>query len=406
MLQKCHPSDKKTTTPAKTSSTTSDPTVRKKTSPKMVTPKRKVVTVEAFPLVNVKKPKTVDKASSKPNLIIIPTTTNDKEIKLSEPKKTVKRRPVPPRPLPKSVQPVRKELILKPTEKLGSRQEAAEFNTLWDEVKDYMRKETENIRQELMPSIKQQKDELIAMITAKDQEIEELTKRKKMLEDEREKQEFRVEVSRSAVNIYEELIGEEELLLTEQISEQLDNDKLDTNPTLDKKPTATIPSATITSGALMKETNGDDQDKKPKAARKIIVDVPDVKRQPCNQEPAKKESCSSSSLLNENSKDISEKRRLIRHKKIINECEKVITFEDDASVESGRSRRGYSGRFDRRLTKRSMRILPIYLQETSRGLRNINSRLERQEFVEEMMTDLTDDLIYHANKVYNDCKRY
>ena len=210
VLQKCHPSDKKTTTPAKTAATDSDPTVRKKTSPKMVTPKRKVVAVEVFPLGNSKKTKTNVKHSSNSNLIIINTATNPRDMKASEPKKVVKKRPVPPRPPPKSqqVQPVRKDLILKPSEKLESRQEAAEFEALWHEVKDYMRKETENIRQELMPSIQQQKEELLAMITAKDQETEELNKRKKMLEDEKEKQELKVEVARSAVDIYEELIGE------------------------------------------------------------------------------------------------------------------------------------------------------------------------------------------------------
>ena len=98
--------------------------------------------------------------------------------------------------------------IICSSEKLGSRQEAAELEALWHEVKDYMRKESENIRQELMPSIQQQKEELLAMITAKDQETEELNKRKKMLEDEKEKQELKVEVARSAVDIYEELIGE------------------------------------------------------------------------------------------------------------------------------------------------------------------------------------------------------
>ena len=313
VLQKCHPSDKKTTTPAKTAATTSDPTIRKKTSPKMVTPKRKVVAVEVFPLGNTKKTKTNDKHSSNSNLIIIPTNTRD--IKASEPKKVVKKRPVPPRPLPKSqqVQPVPKDLILKPSEKLGSRQEAAEFEALWHEVKDYMRKETENIRQELMPSIQQQKEELLAMITAKNQEIEELNKRKKMLEDEKEKQELKVEVARRAVNIYEELIGEEELLLTEQISQQIDNDKLDTKPTLDKRSKSTIPSAssaTITSGALLNETYGDDPDKKPKAARKINKNIPDEKRRPYDHEVAKDESRSSTSqsLPNEVPIDMREKK--------------------------------------------------------------------------------------------------
>ena len=55
-----------------------------------------------------------------------------------------------------------------------------------------------------MPNIQQQKEELLALITAKDQEIDELNKRKKMLEDEKEKQELKVEVARSAVDIYEE----------------------------------------------------------------------------------------------------------------------------------------------------------------------------------------------------------
>ena len=73
-----------------------------------------------------------------------------------------------------SVKPVRRQLILQPTEKLGSIQEAAEFDTLWHEVKDFMRKESESLRQEILPTFQQQKEELLALIAAKDQEIDEL----------------------------------------------------------------------------------------------------------------------------------------------------------------------------------------------------------------------------------------